>query len=199
MTSPMMARDLPTTGVGTRAPGWWGMALFCATEAGLFAYFLVAYFYLHGASAATSAEGGVRPSLTLPIVLTVLLVTSSMTLRWGERAIERGNARGLATSLGITIALGVAFLAVQAIEYSQKQYMPQTDAHWSMFYAITGFHGAHVALGLLMLATNLVRTVRGHFTSERRLAVQNGALYWHMVDAVWLAIFSALYLAPYLT
>lgn len=190
---------LSRLGTGTRAPGWWGMVLFCATEATLFAYFLVAHFYLHGASAAVRSAGGRHPSLVLPIVLTILLVTSSMVLRWGEKGIERGNARQLALALGIVIALGIAFVAVQVVEYASKEYTPQTDASWSMFYTITGIHGAHVMAGILMLALILLRTVNGHFTAERRLAVQNAALYWHVVDAVWLVIFSALYLAPYIT
>ena len=82
------------------------------------------------------------------------------------------------------------------MEYAHTDHTPQTDAYWSLFFTITGVHGAHVAMGLLMLTMNLVRASLGHFTSDRRLAVQTGALYWHMVDAVWLIIFTALYLLP---
>lgn len=190
------AERLPRTGVGENAPGWWGMVLLCATEAALFGYFLVSYFYLHGAAVSLAAEGGKHASLVLPAVMTVLLVSSSVALRWGEKAIERGDRNRLMLALAVTIALGVAFLATQAVEYARSGHTPQTDAYWSAFFAITGVHGAHVAAGLLMLIMNLVRASLGHFTSDRRLAVQTGALYWHTVDAVWLAIFTSLYLVP---
>lgn len=190
------AESLPRTGVGRNAPGWWGMALFCATEVSLFLYFIVSYFYLRGAATAFAAEGGKHSSLVLPVLMTVLLVSSSIVLRWGEKGIERGDSRRLTIALGITIVLGIAFLATQGVEYARSEHMPQSDAYWSTFFTITGVHGAHVAMGLLMLIMNFVRASRGHFTSERRLAVQNGALYWHMVDVIWLVIFTTLYLLP---
>lgn len=190
------ADALPRTGVGRNAPGWWGMVLFCSTEVALFSYFIVSYFYLRGAAVSFAAEGGRHSSLTLPVLMTVLLVSSSVVLRWGEKGMERGDSTRLMIALGITIALGIGFLATQAVEYSRADHTAQSDAYWSAFFAITGVHGAHVAMGLLMLTVNLVRASLGHFTSARRLAVQNGALYWHMVDAVWLLIFTTLYLLP---
>lgn len=187
---------LPRTGLGPRAPGWWGMLLFCITEGSLFLYFVGSYFYLRGSVVAFQAEGGTLPALGLPLLLTALLVSSSVTLRWGELGIRRGDVRRLTLGLVATIVLGGAFLVTQAVEYSRLEHMPQTDAYWSVFYTITGIHGAHVLLGMLMLAMNLVRATRGHFTSERHLAVQNGALYWHTVDLVWIAIVAALYISP---
>ena len=108
------AEALPRTGVGQNAPGWWGMVLFCTTEVALFGYFIVSYFYLRGAAVAFAAEGGKHSSLTLPVVMTVLLVSSSFVLRWGEKGIERGDNTRLMIALGVTIALGVGFLATQA-------------------------------------------------------------------------------------
>ena len=203
MSAPPMVipagESLPRTGVGSNAPGWWGMVLLCATEAALFAYFLVSYFYLDSNAAAFAAEGGRHGSLALPTLMTVLLVSSSVVLRWGERGIERGDKTRLIIALGVTILLGLAFLATQGVEYARAGHMPQTNAYWSIFYTITGVHGAHVALGVMMLAMNFIRATKGHFTSERRLAVQNGALYWHTVDVVWLVLFTALYLLPQLS
>ena len=203
MSAPAMvvppAESLPRTGVGKNAPGWWGMVLFCATEVALFAYFIVSYFYLRGPSVAFAAEGGKYSSLTLPVLMTVLLVSSSFVLRWGEKGIERGDNTRLMIGLGITILLGLAFLGTQGVEYARSEHMPQTDAYWSLFFTITGVHGAHVVIGLLMLVMNFIRASLGHFTSDRRLAVQNGSLYWHMVDVIWLLIFSTLYLLPRLS
>ena len=188
---------LPRTGTGTREPGWWGMVCFCITEASLFLYFLGAYFYLRGTVRSFGAGGGHPPALLIPITLTVLLVSSSVTLWWGEQGIKRGDARRLTIGLVLTLLLGASFLVLQMVEYAKEEHMPQTDAYWSTFYTITGFHGAHVFLGLLFLAFNLVRNTRGHFTADRHLAVQNGSLYWHTVDAVWIAILASLYLAPH--
>lgn len=188
--------QLPRTGTGTRAPGWWGMLLFCITEGSLFLYFVGSYFYLRGSATAFEAEGGKYPPLGIPALLTVLLVSSSVSLRWGELGIRRGDVRRLVAGLVTTIVLGAAFLGVQTFEYARLEHMPQTDAYWSAFYTITGFHGMHVLLGLSMLGMNLFRASRGHFTAERHLAVQNGGLYWHTVDIVWIVIVSALYLSP---
>lgn len=187
---------LPRTATGARAPGWWGMLLFCVTEATLFLYFVGSYFFLRGSATAFEAEGGKYPPLGIPALLTVLLLSSSVSLRWGELGIRRGDARRLMLGLATTIVLGAAFLGVQAFEYARLEQMPQTDAYWSAFYTVTGFHGAHVLLGLSMLAMNLFRASRGHFTADRHLAVQNGGLYWHTVDLVWIVIVSALYLSP---
>lgn len=181
-----------------RAPGWWGMLLFCVTEATLFLYFLGAWFYLRGTVTSFAAEGGKHPALGIPLTLTVLLMSSSVALRWGEQGIKRGNRRRLTIGLIVTLVLGAAFLALQWVEYARLTHVPQNDAYWSAFYTITGVHGTHVALGWLMLAFNLLRNLRGHFSAEHHLAVQNGSMYWHTVDAVWIVILACLYLAPWL-
>lgn len=190
--------ELPTSSAGGRAPGWWGMLFFCITEGSLFLYLLGSYFYLRGSVVAFAAEGGQRPDLKLPLLLTLLLVSSSVTMRWGEVGIKRGDTKRLMIGLAATIALGLAFLGTQLLEYARLEHMPQTDAYWSAFYTITGLHGAHVMLGVMMLSTNLVRASLGHFTGTRHLAVQNGALYWHTVDIVWIAVLGTLYISPYL-
>jgi heme/copper-type cytochrome/quinol oxidase subunit 3 len=82
------------------------------------------------------------------------------------------------------------------VEYSHKQFTPATDAYGSLFFTITGFHGAHVAVGLLMIAVVAVRAWLGHFSERRHLAVTNVSWYWHFVDVVWLAVFTSLYLSP---
>lgn len=182
----------------TRAPAWWGMVLFCVTEATLFVYFLGSWFYLRGTITSFAAEGGRHPALGIPVALTLLLGASSASVVWAERGIRRGDARRLSVGLVVTLALGAAFLALQAFEYARETHMPQTDAYWSTYYTITGFHGAHVLLGWLMLAFTLLRNARGHFSARRHLAVQNVGLYWHTVDGVWLVIVLALYVAPWL-
>jgi len=91
------------------------------------------------------------------------------------------------------------FLAVQLVEYAKLPFGPRTDAYGSLFYTITGFHGAHVFVGLLVIAVVEVRALLGHFAADRHLAVTNASWYWHFVDVVWLFVFTSLYLSPRLS
>ena len=188
----------PSADTPPRAPAWWGMALLCVTEATLFVYFIGSWFYLRGTITSFAAEGGRHPALGIPAALTVLLIASSVSLMWAERGIRRGDAGRLSLGLIVTLVLGAAFIALQGVEYAREVHTPQVDAYWSAFFTLIGFHGAHVLVGWLMLAFTLLRSSRGHFTAQRHLAVQNVALYWHMVDAVWLVIVFTLYVAPWL-
>jgi heme/copper-type cytochrome/quinol oxidase subunit 3 len=138
------------------------------------------------------------PDLKLVVPNTVVLLVSSATMWWGERGIRRGAQQRLRLGLLATFVLGAGFLVVQGFEYAAKTFTPHTDAYGSLFFTITGFHGAHVFVGLVMNAVVQVRAWLGHFTAERHLAVTNAAWYWHFVDVVWLAVFASLYLSPYI-
>jgi cytochrome c oxidase subunit 3 len=190
------AYGLPIRLTGSKSPGWWGMVWLCATEAMLFASFLGAYFFLRGSVEAFAAEGGQYVPLTRPLVMTMLLLSSSVTAWWGETRIKRGDTKQLRIGLAITFMLGVAFLGVQASEYAHRETSWTTSAYDSLFITITGFHGAHVAGGLLMNLYVQVRAWLGHFDAGRHDAVSNSVFYWHFVDAVWLFILAALYLSP---
>ena len=187
---------LPIRLTGTRSPAWWGTIWFCATEAMLFASFFGAYFFLRGSVAAFGAEGGKYVPLTRPLIMTVLLLSSSVSAWWGESGIRRGDSMRLRIGLAITFLLGVTFLLVQASEYAARETSWTTSAYDSLFITITGFHGAHVAGGLLMNLYVQIRAWLGHFDAERHDAVQNAVLYWHFVDAVWIVILAVLYLSP---
>ena len=188
---------LPVYHSGAESPAWWGMILFIATEAMLFACALASLFYLR-TTMGVEAEQIHPPSLRLPAINTLLLLASSVTLSFGERGIRRGDVARLQIGAIATLLLGVVFLVVQGIEYGKKP-PPTLDAYHSIFYVITGIHGSHVAMGLLMIAFLLVQSVRGQFDEQRHVAVTNGALYWHFVDAIWLTIFAVVYLWPNLT
>jgi heme/copper-type cytochrome/quinol oxidase subunit 3 len=185
---------LPVNPASRHNPGWWVMVLVIATEAMLFAYLLFGYYYLWSMAPGWPPDGA--PRLTLAAPNTALLLASSATMWWAERGIRRGATGRLKLGLLVTLALGVVFLAVQGVEYSRETFGPRSHAYGSMFYTITGFHGAHVAVGLLMNVVVQVRAWLGHFSAERHLAVTNAALYWHFVDAVWLAVFATFYIAP---
>jgi heme/copper-type cytochrome/quinol oxidase subunit 3 len=179
-----------------RAPGFWGMMLLIATEASLFGYLLFSYFYL-GLMATGPWPPDGPPSLKLVLPNTAILLVSSGTMYWAERGIKRGNTARLRIGLLVTLLLGVVFLVIQGIEYSKKRFTPMTSAYGSLFFTITGFHGAHVAVGLLMIAVIAARAFLGHFREGRHEAVTNVSWYWHFVDVVWLCVFTSLYLSPY--
>ncbi|HEU4648904.1 MAG TPA: cytochrome c oxidase subunit 3 [Gemmatimonadales bacterium] len=194
MAATVTTYRVPVDGAAEHAPGRWGMALLIVTEASLFAYLLFSYFYLGSISRAPWPLAA--PSLRLALPNTIILLVSSATMWWSDRAIRQGRAGRLRAGLLITLVLGIIFLFVQSLEYRAKQFTPTTDAYGSLFFTITGFHGAHVAVGLLMILVVLLRAWLGHFDAEHRLAVTNTAMYWHFVDVVWLAVFTSLYLTP---
>jgi heme/copper-type cytochrome/quinol oxidase subunit 3 len=115
---------------------------------------------------------------------------------WAEQGIRHDRPTRLRVGLALAIALGVIFLALQGVEYGREKLSPTHDAYGSLFYTITGFHGAHVFAGLVMLSVVLVRALRGHFAIGRHEAVSNVAIYWHFVDVVWLAVFTSLSITP---
>jgi cytochrome c oxidase subunit 3 len=192
-----VAAELPSG----RSTGWWGMALFVTTEAALFACLIASYFYLRFKSTPQWPPAGIRtPELRTPLIMSVLLFSSSAPMVWADRAVRRAQIGRLRLALALTLLLGLGFLGLQAMEYQikLKEFMPATNVYGSLFYAITGFHGFHVAVGLLMISFVLVAALRGRISAERHLRVQVTAIYWHFVDAVWAAILLTIYISPHL-
>jgi heme/copper-type cytochrome/quinol oxidase subunit 3 len=201
MTLPARVPDdrlLPAPPTSTAEVGYWGMALFVATEATMFASLIASYLFLGTANPGWPPPGIERPKLILPPIMTAILLLSSGTMFWAERGIKRGARSQLQLGLGITILLGLGFLAVQAAEYKDKlsKMSPQVHAYAASFYTITSFHALHVITGLLLIGYVELRAFLGHFDGEHHLAVKNVGLYWHFVDVVWLAIFMTLYISP---
>ncbi len=195
MSATTRLNRIPFDATDARSPGWWGMVLLITTEASFFAYLLFSYFYLGSLTRGGWPPAG-PPALELALPNTILLLASSGTMWWGEAGIRNGNQARLRLGLCATFMLGLAFLGVQGVEYLHQTFTPATDAYGSLFFTITGFHGAHVLAGLLMNAVIQVRAWSGHFSERRHLAVSTVALYWHFVDAVWLVVFASLYLTP---
>ncbi|MBM1191126.1 cytochrome c oxidase subunit 3 [Pseudomonas weihenstephanensis] len=133
----------------------------------------------------------------LPLLNTVLLVSSSVTLTLAHHALNKGQRGALKVWLGLTVLLGVAFLGFQAEEYIHAyQELGLTlgsGVYGATFFMLTGFHGAHVTIGTLILLVMLTRIVRGHFNAEHQFGFQAASWYWHFVDAVWVALFLFVY------
>ncbi|MEU4511111.1 heme-copper oxidase subunit III [Nonomuraea wenchangensis] len=184
-----------------RTPAWWGMVLFVATEATLFACLLASYFYLRFLTSAEWPPPGIKkPELAKPLVMTALLLTSSGWIAWADWAIRHDRRWLLRIMLALTLLFGAGFLGVQATEYATKlpEFTWTTNAYGSLFYVITGFHGTHVFTGLLMVGFTLVAALAGKFGRTHHERVRIVSFYWHFVDGVWLAILFSLYLSPHL-
>ncbi|KAF1690272.1 cytochrome c oxidase subunit 3 [Pseudoxanthomonas taiwanensis] len=137
------------------------------------------------------------PAWGLPLINTLILLTSGVTLTIAHHALK-GDKRGqLLFWLGATVALGVLFLYLQGSEYihayTELNLTLRSGIYGSTFFMLTGFHGAHVALGTIMLLVMWFRSARGHFTRDRHFAFEAAAWYWHFVDVVWLALFLFVY------
>jgi heme/copper-type cytochrome/quinol oxidase subunit 3 len=130
-------------------------------------------------------------------IRSVILIGSSLPIHLGERAIKRGNRRGLLWGIAIGWVMGAVFLIGHFAEYatSWKEFRPSTNAYGSAFYTITGLHALHLMVGLVVLAYLWYRALRGHYDEHNHEPVQCGVLYWHFVDAVWIFVFSSLYLS----
>ncbi|MDQ6717902.1 MAG: cytochrome c oxidase subunit 3, partial [Gemmatimonadota bacterium] len=175
--------------------GWWGMICVVATESAFFIYLLMSYFY-HASRSPSAWPPAGPPDLRLVLPNTLILLASSGAMIWADRGIRSGSQWRLRAGLLLSFLLGAVFLVIQGIEYHNKGALPTDGAYSSLFFTITGFHGAHVAVGLLMIGVTSVRAWLGHFNAEKRLAVTNVSLYWHFVDVVWLVVFACLYLVP---
>ena len=184
-----------------RPTGEWGMLFFVATEATLFACLLVSYFYVRFTVGGDWPPGDIeKPKLIKPLIMTALLIASSIPLIWGDRAIRRGKVRQLQLAIPMSIVLGLAFLGLQGSEYAEKlgEFQWTTNAYGSFFYLITGFHGFHVIVGLLMLTYTWIAALQGKFSGGRHERVRMVSIYWHFVDVVWIFILSSLYLSPHI-
>jgi len=143
------------------------------------------------------AAAGVISAMGLPLVNTLLLVTSSFTVSFAHHAIKEDNRKKIIQWLTVTVSLGVIFLFVQAYEYVHAYrdlgLTLGSGIYGTTFFMLTGFHGAHVTLGTLMLFIMLCRALKGHFAEDNCFGFEAAAWYWHFVDVVWLALFIFVY------
>ena len=137
------------------------------------------------------------PAWGLPLVNTLLLLSSGVTITLAHHALRAGRRTGLLVWLGLTIVLGAAFLFFQAEEYhhayTELNLTLGSGIYGSTFFMLTGFHGMHVTLGAIMLTVIWLRSLKGHFSKDHHFAFEAVAWYWHFVDVVWLGLFLFVY------
>ena len=171
-----------------------GMLLFIISEIMVFGAFFTAYFFIRVvANDPWPAPGDELPKLIAGIN-TCILLSSSLTMHWALESAKSGNRFGLQAGIFTTFGLGATFLFVQINEYVHIGFSPQDFAQGSIFYGLTGLHGAHVFIGLTLLAMVVVRSFRGHFSPEEHRGVNVPGIYWHFVDVMWIVVYFTIYI-----
>ncbi|MFC7095766.1 cytochrome c oxidase subunit 3 [Halobaculum marinum] len=172
-----------------------GMWLFLLSDLATFAAGFVYYAFVRSGTWPPSELPPLLGSLVL--VNTVVLVASSVTVHFAHDALESGNRSRFLGLLGTTVALGAVFVAGQAYEYFEfvtaESFTLSDGVFASAFYGLTGLHGLHVTLGVVMLALVFVRSLRGAYSEGNDTAVRTVSLYWHFVDGVWIFLVAVLY------
>ena len=175
-----------------------GMILFLASEIMFFSGLFAAYFSTRAANKPwppVEFEHILNP-FSLILVATGILVASSFTCQFAVWAIRRGDRRGFLRNIGVTFLLGILFLLMQAYDYTllfDEGMTLGSGPFGTTYFTLTGFHGAHVFGGVLMLGVVLYRGMAGQFSARHHDAVEAASLYWHFVDVVWILLFSILY------
>lgn len=175
-----------------------GMLLFITSEVMFFAGLFAAYFSTRAANKPwPPAEfSEILNPFSIILVATVILITSSFTCQFAIWAIRKGDRRGFQRNIAVTFVLGVLFLLLQAYDYSLlfgEGMTMGSGPFGTTYFTLTGFHGAHVFGGVIMLGVILYRGMSGQFSARHHDAVEAASLYWHFVDVVWILLFSILY------
>lgn len=172
-----------------------GMFLFIASEVMLFGSFFTAYFFVR---VVNQAPAWPPAPYEFPVfvagVNTAILLTSSFTMHWALQSIKRGNRAGMRAGLTLTFLMGLAFLLTQVMEYGRVGFAPKDGAFATVFFSLTGLHGAHVFVGLTLLAAATTRAFRGHYSPEAHWGVELPGIYWHFVDIMWLVVYTTIYI-----
>jgi cytochrome c oxidase subunit III len=170
-----------------------GMLLFIISEVMIFGAFFTAYFFIRVVQGDEWPAAGTELPVAIAGVNTAVLFSSSLTLHWAETSIKKGNRFGLKAGILTTFLLGLTFLFVQINEYVHIGFSPHDSAQASIFYGLTGLHGAHVFIGLVLLSMVTIRAFRGHFSPEEHDGVNIPGIYWHFVDVMWLVVYTTVY------
>ena len=170
-----------------------GMFLFIASEVMLFGSFFTAYFFVRVVNHQPWPPSPFHLPVFVAFVNTCILVTSSFTMHWALQSIKRGNRAGMQAGLTLTFLMGVTFLLTQLLEYARIGFTPHDQAFGTIFFCLTGLHGAHVFVGLNLLAFSTIRAFRGHFSAKEHRGVEVPGIYWHFVDAMWIIVYSTVY------
>jgi cytochrome c oxidase subunit III len=185
----------PAANVSSRVEAQFlGMLLFIISEIMLFGAFFTAYFFIRVVGEVDWPARGEELPVAIAGVNTAILLSSSFTMHWALEGARNENRRAMQVGLLTTALLGLTFLTIQVNEYVHLGFAPADNAQGTIFYGLTGLHGAHVFVGLTLLTFATIRAFRGHFSAKEHRGVEVPGIYWHFVDVMWIFVYSTLYL-----
>jgi cytochrome c oxidase subunit III len=180
----------------------WGLLTFLASESLMFGGFFATYLFLRGVAAQWPPEG-TEVELLVPTINTIILVSSSFVIHLGDVAIKKNDIGGMRRWYLVTAFMGAVFLAGQVYEYLTLGYGLTANIFANCFYLMTGFHGLHVFVGLLLILGVLWRSRRvsegdsrrpDRYSDNKHTGIEMAEIYWHFVDIIWIILFSLLYI-----
>jgi cytochrome c oxidase subunit 3 len=185
-----------------------GMWLFLVTEMVLFGGLFIAYSYMRHRYPAEFHHGGAELNVTLGVINTLVLLTSSLTVVLSIVAIQRGEKKSVMGFLSTTIGLGFVFLIIKSFEWAAKfqhglypnaphlaTLPPGEQVFFGLYFVMTGLHGLHVIAGMAVLTWVLRKVAKDEVRQDRYIHLENGGLYWHLVDVIWIFLLPLFYLA----
>ena len=185
-----------------------GMWLFLVTEVLLFGGLFISYSYMRHKYPLDFHHGGQELNVPIGVANTIILLTSSLTMVLGIVAIQRGERKRTMLCTGATMALGALFLVNKGFEWAAKFHHglypnaahlatlpPGEQVFFGLYFTMTGLHGVHVLAGISVLGWLLVLVAKGRINQDRFVALENGGLYWHLVDVIWIYLLPLFYLA----
>jgi cytochrome c oxidase subunit 3 len=199
VTTAADAADLATAAGGAAEPAedsnaHQGMIYFVASESVYFLAIILGYVHLRLLQGTWPPPGMPKLGTSLPIVGALILLTSGLTAHWGLQQLRTDRQGWFRASIIVTALLGLSFLGIQAYEYAHVGFKLSSGVLGSAFFTLTGFHGAHVVAGIVVLVLMLAASWGARLTPRRRGMAEAGVLYWHFVDAVWIVLILVLYL-----
>jgi cytochrome c oxidase subunit 3 len=172
-----------------------GLIVFLVSEGMLFFGLFAAYLTFRSVATAWPPEGTPELELLLPGINTIILVSSSFVIHQADSAIKENKVKAAQLWFLATFIMGAVFIAGQIYEYQHLEFGLTTNLFASTFYVLTGFHGLHVIIGLTLIASVLVRSLKaGHYSSNSHFGIEAASVYWHFVDVVWIILFLLLYI-----
>jgi cytochrome c oxidase subunit 3 len=172
-----------------------GLFVFIVAESMLFLGLFTAYLTFRAVAPVWPPPGMPELELALPGINTIILISSSFVIHQADAAVKKNDIRGLQLWFGLTALMGIIFLCGQVYEYSHLEFGLRNNIFASTFYVLTGFHGLHVTVGVLLILAVMWRSLKkGRYGSHNHFGVEAAELYWHFVDVVWIILFGLLYL-----
>ncbi len=172
-----------------------GLLVFLFSEGMLFVGLFVAYLTFRSVATSWPPEGTPKLEVLLPAVNTVILVSSSFVIHQADIAIKKDNIKAVRWWFAATFIMGAVFLAGQIYEYQHLEFGLTTNLFASTFYVLTGFHGFHVFVGLMIIASVGLRSLKpGAFLEGKHYGIEAASIYWHFVDVIWVVLFLMLYI-----